>query len=528
MWRFKFFLWVDLSTKEPSHKPCGVSSFFCESTFAPKNLPMKPCGVSSFFCESTFAPKNLPTNHVAFHVLWVSRPSHQRTFPPTMWRFKFFLWVDLSTKEPSHKPCGVSSFFCESTFAPKNLPTNHVAFHVLWVSRPSHQRAFPQTMWRFKFFLWVDLRTKEPSHQPCGVSSFFCGSTFAPKNLPTNHVAFQVFFVSRPSHQRTFPQTMWRFTFCEWVDLRTKEPSHKPCGVSSFFCESTFAPKNLPTNHVAFQVFFVSRPSHQRTFPQTMWRFKFFLWVDLRTKEPSHNDVAFQVFFVSRPSHQRTFPETMWRFKFLLWVDLRTKEPSHKPCGVSIFFVSRPSHQRAFPQTMWRFMYCLWVDLRTKEPSHKPCGVSSFFCESTFAPNNLPTNHVAFQRTKEPAHKPCGVSSFFCESTFAPKNLPTNHVAFQVYFVSRPSHQRTFPQTMWRFKFFLWVDLRTKEPSHKPCCVSSFFLWVDLRTKEPSHKPCGVSSFFCESTFAPKNLPTNHVAVQVVFVSRPSHQRIFP
>ena len=176
-----------------------------------------------------------------------------------MSRFMFFLWIDLRTKEPSHKPCGVSRFFCESTFAPKSLPTNHVAFQVFFVSRPSHQRTFPQTMWFSKFFLSVDLRTKEPSHKPCGVSSFFCESTLAPKNLPTNHVAFQVFFVS------------------------------------------TFATKNLPTNHVAFQVFFVSRPSHQEFSHKTIWRIHLHSQTLPQAEWDTIKDVAFQHFVNSSP-----------------------------------------------------------------------------------------------------------------------------------------------------------------------------------------------------------------------------------
>ena len=125
-----------------------------------KNLPRKPCGGSRFFFESTFAPRTSQKTMWRFKPFFVSRPSHQRTFPENHVAFQLFLWVDLRTKEPSQK-----------------------------------------TMWRFKFFLWVDFRTKEPSQKPCGVSSLFCESTFAPKNLP---------------------KTMWRFKSFLSVNLRTR------------------------------------------------------------------------------------------------------------------------------------------------------------------------------------------------------------------------------------------------------------------------------------------------------------------
>ena len=238
MWWFKFFLSVDLRTKNLPIKPCGVSTsfvsrlshqessrktmwhftFFFWVNLRTKNLPRKPCRVSSLFVSQPSHQRTFPENHVAFQVFFVSRLSHQRTFPENHVAFQLFLWVDLRTKEPSQKTMW--------------------RFKVFFLSRPSHQEPSQKTMWRFKPFF-----VSRPSHQ---------------RTFPENHVAFQVFFVSRPSHQRTFPKktwkpsqkTMWRFKVFLWVDLRTKEPSKKPCGGSSFFCESTFAPRTFPKNHV--------------------------------------------------------------------------------------------------------------------------------------------------------------------------------------------------------------------------------------------------------------------------------------
>ena len=67
---------------------------------------------------------------------------------------------------------------------------------------------------------------------------FFCESTFAPRTFPENHVA-QVFFCTEPSHPQPSQKSMWRFNF--FFGESTFAP-RKPGGVSSFFRESTFAP----------------------------------------------------------------------------------------------------------------------------------------------------------------------------------------------------------------------------------------------------------------------------------------------
>ena len=138
------------------------------------------------------------------------QPSHPNLSQKIMWRFKFFC-EHLPTQKTSQKTTWRFTLFCKATFPPRTYPQNHVAFH---------------------FFLCVDLRTKNPE----------------------NHVAFQVFLRA---------------------DLRAMNLPRKLCGVSTPFCESTFAPRTFPENHVAFQVFFAGRPSHQKPSQKTMWRARY-------------------------------------------------------------------------------------------------------------------------------------------------------------------------------------------------------------------------------------------------------------
>ena len=285
---------------------------------------------------------------------------------------------------------------------------------------------------------------------------FFCESTFALRTFPGKHVAFQVFFSK--------------------ADLRTKNLPIKPCGISCFF---------------------VSRPSHHEPSQKTMWRFKFLLWVNLRTKEPSsENHAMFQVFFVSRPSHQESSHKTMWHFNFFCESTFAPKKLPRKPCGVSSLFCESTFAPKNFPI--------------------QPCGVSSFLCESTFAPKNLP-------------RKPCGVSSLFCESTFAPKPSQKTMWRFKFFFVSRPSHQRTFPKNHVAFQFFCESTFAPKNLPRKPCGVSSFFCESTFAPKNIPRKPCGVSSlFFLCVNLRTKTFPENHVAFQVFFCHSTFAQRIFP
>ena len=217
---------------------------------------------------------------------------------------------------------------------------------------------------------------------------------------------------------------------------------------------------------MAFPVFFVSRPSHEEPPQKTVWRFKFFFWVDLPTHNFPENHVAFQVFFCESTFPPTTFPENHVACQVLLRVDLCNKNLPRKPCGMSTSFASRPPQQEPSQKTMRRFNSFLWVDLRTPNLPRKPCGVSNIFCGSTFAPQNRP-------------REPCGISSFLCESTFhlepsqktiwrftvflridlPAKNLPI----WRFNFVESTFTTRTFPENHAAFQFF-WVDLRTRKP----------------------------------------------------------------
>ena len=85
---------------------------------------------------------------------------------------------------------------------------------------------------------------------------------------------------------------------------------------------------------------------------KTMWRFKFFLSVDLPP---------------------RTFPESHVVFRFFLWVHLRNNNLPRKPCEVSSSFVPTPPQKAC-----WRFKV-FFCTSRNKILPSKPCGVSILF-----------------------------------------------------------------------------------------------------------------------------------------------------
>ena len=217
------------------------------------------------------------------------------------WSILIFFLIHLHSQNLPRKPYGVSSFFCESTFPRGTSPENCVAFQVFFVSRPSHPQPSQKTVWHVKFF---------------------CELTLATRTFPENHVACQLLLR---------------------VDLRNKNLPRKPCGVSILFCESTFAPRTFPENHVAFQIFFCgstfapqNRPRepcgissflcestfHLEPSQKTIWRFTVFLRIDL----PAKNLPIWRFNFVESTFTTRTFPENHAAFQFF-WVDLRTLKP---------------------------------------------------------------------------------------------------------------------------------------------------------------------------------------------------------
>ena len=210
----------------------------------------------------------------------------------------------------------------------------------------------------------VDLRTSNLPRKPCGVSSFFCASTFAPRTFPENPVAFQVFFVSRPSTQN-LPSDHVR--------------------VSIFFSAPTFTPKTFPENHVAFQAFLcVDLP------------FSSFFVCQTSHPEPSHKPCGISSFLCASTFAPRTFPESHVVFRFFSWVDLCTKNLPRKPCEVSSLFLCQPVHPDPSQKTMSLFKLFL-VDLRTINSPRKPCIVSLFFGRSAYPPRTFPAHHVPFQ-----------------------------------------------------------------------------------------------------------------------------------
>ena len=94
--------------------------------------------------------------------------------------WKGFGWTWFSGKDVAFQ-----IFLCEATFATRTFPENH---------GPSHPEAPHKIYVALNVFFWcVDLRAKNLPRKPCGVSIFFCESTFATRTNPEIHVAFQVF-----------------------------------------------------------------------------------------------------------------------------------------------------------------------------------------------------------------------------------------------------------------------------------------------------------------------------------------------